>query len=163
MEQWIDIPEYEGRYQASNTGHIRSIRNFHQNRVLKPGLSTSGYLVVALLSKSHLVHRLIAMCFCDNPERKEFVNHKDGNKLNNNASNLEWCTRQENVDHGYANGLMRKARGINHYKARLTDSDIPKIRELSKSGLSNPEIAKQFSMPTASIRNIVLGKHWTHI
>lgn len=64
-------------------------------------------------SKLFSVHRLVAIHFIPNPEGKEFVNHKDGNKLNNNADNLEWCTRSENTIHAYKTGLCKKQIGVN--------------------------------------------------
>lgn len=164
MEIWKDVVGFEGRYQVSNIGRIKSIKKNHPDRILRPATGSIKYLKVCLINKMFLVHRLVAIAFHDNPLKKEFVNHKDGNKLNNEAVNLEWCTRQENIDHGYSMGLMHKAKGINHHKARLTESDVRAIRALSTHmKLSMPNIGRMFSMPSASIRSIVLRHQWKHV
>lgn len=113
IEIWYPIEGYEDRYQVSNFGNVRTILDNHGNA--KCALKTQGkswnqqYLSVQLYIKDvkrhHLVHRLVAQAFIPNPENKPHVNHKDGNKLNNHVSNLEWCTQQENIQHGYVIGL----------------------------------------------------------
>lgn len=97
-EIWKDIPGYEGLYQASNCGNIRSLnwgrRNIVRNLYLKP--HNKGYLQVELAKdgskKMTTVHRLVAMTFIPNPNNLPIINHKDENKHNNNVNNLEWCT-----------------------------------------------------------------------
>ena len=108
IEIWKDIPEYEGLYQVSNLGNVRSL-TFRNNIVTKkrkkPLLMKysirSGYYTVNLRNKngrkSYQVHRLVAQSFIDNQDNKPFVNHKDFNRKNNIVSNLEWCTQKENV------------------------------------------------------------------
>lgn len=104
MEEWKDIFGFE-EYQISNFGNIFSKRN---NRVLIH--KTNGvYKNIALYKngKSHYryIHRLVCDAFCDNPDNKPMVNHKDGNKLNNHFSNLEWVTKGENQAHAFRTGL----------------------------------------------------------
>ena len=105
MEVWKDIRDYEGLYQVSNLGNVRN-----RQRVIKPSMK-NGYLFVVLSNHNHkencYVHRLVAKTFIPNPERLKFVNHKDENKLNNNFSNLEWCTQEYNNAYG-----TRKAREV---------------------------------------------------
>lgn len=107
-ESWKDIPGYEGYYQASTSGSIRRV-NHNGCIQLKPWMGF-GYKVVRLSihNKSHdeFVHRLVAKTFVPNADNKPQVNHKDGNKLNNAASNLEWVTQSENATHAYKNGLI---------------------------------------------------------
>jgi hypothetical protein len=114
MEVWKDIPEYEGLYQVSNFGKIRSLnwknRGFCKEMYLKK--HKNGYLQVEL-SKNHskkmfLVHRIVAMAFIPNTENKPLINHKDYNKKNNYVGNLEWCTMSENVLHGNLRGTSRR-------------------------------------------------------
>lgn len=121
MEVWKDIPGYEGLYQVSNTGKIKRLARFKYNpmckdskqlipeKILKSGIRT-GYCVVPLLKdgvrKTYSVHRIVAHVFIPNPENKRTVNHKDGNKTNNNVDNLEWNTDSENLMHAIETGLF---------------------------------------------------------
>ena len=103
-EIWKDIKGYEGLYQISNFGRVKSFLK-RKERILKAGASGDGYLAVFLygLDKSKLlkVHRLVAMAFIQNKENKPEVNHKDGNLNNNHVDNLEWVTSSENKRHSY--------------------------------------------------------------
>ena len=107
-EEWKDIKGWEGVYEISNLGNIK--RN---GKTLKISV-WSKYKVVRLhekeRTKTMYVHRLVAMNFIPNPENKPMINHKDGNKLNNEVSNLEWCTRQENEVHAWTHGMKEKIR-----------------------------------------------------
>lgn len=112
MEQWVDIDGFNGKYQVSNTGKIRSTcykepRILSQYRIGKD----RKYLAVKLYTggrgtgKNYKVHRLVALAFIPNPDNKEQINHIDRNTFNNNASNLEWCTDSENQRHAWQTGL----------------------------------------------------------
>ena len=113
QEIWKDIIGYEGTYQVSNLGNVRSLHWNHSNkiRLLTPFLN-SGYLRVGFRTnnvlKNYLIHVLVANAFIPNPESKPQVNHKDGNKLNNNVSNLEWVSASENVVHAKTHNLINK-------------------------------------------------------
>lgn len=100
-EIWKDISEYEGRYQVSNLGNIKNIKT---GRILKPRLTHTGYYQVHFTlngkEKNYKVHRLVAKEFINNPNNYKEVNHKDENRLNNAAFNLEWCNRDYNVNYG---------------------------------------------------------------
>lgn len=102
MEIWKDIPEYEGLYQVSNQGRVKSL--FRYKKVLKPNILKNGYETVELFknksSRRMLVHRLVAMAFIENPNNLPQVNHKDENKQNNFVENLEWVTAIENMSYG---------------------------------------------------------------
>ena len=109
-EVWKPIPNYEGFYEASNTGKVRSI--YRYKRILKPRISNTGYERVDLFKnksrKQFSVHRLVAMTFVNNPDAKPFVNHKDENKTNNSVSNLEWCDNRYNSYYGTKDVKMCK-------------------------------------------------------
>ena len=119
--RWKDIPGYEGFYQISSTGTVRGLDRIvksHSNtkrickgRIMNPVLGKHGYYSIELNKLGHAklwrVHRLVAMTFIPNPKKKPAINHKDCNKKNNRASNLEWCTLKENAQHALANGLMK--------------------------------------------------------
>jgi hypothetical protein len=125
LEIWKDVKSFEGIYQVSNLGRVKSLsRNFIlkgkvnnlHTRVVKEKILTQinikGYRRVVLckngIKKNYSVHRLVLSHFIDNPDNKSHVNHKDCVKHNNNVSNLEWCTPSENSRHAMENGLFEK-------------------------------------------------------
>lgn len=102
MEIWKDIKGYEDIYQISNLGRVK---NTKRNTCLKPRIGKLGYCRVALYKNKNpkhiLIHRIVANHFIENTYNKETVNHKDGNKQNNNVNNLEWATKSENSLHSF--------------------------------------------------------------
>lgn len=144
MEIWEYVPDYEGIYQASTLGRIRSLDRYTNHRhggktfvkgmMLKQHISNSGYYRISLhkkcVEKQHSVHRLVLLTFIMNPKNKRTVNHKDGNKLNNKLENLEWATYSENELHAYRIGLKKSFVHI------ATEKTKRKVLMLSLSGES---------------------------
>lgn len=122
MENWLKVKGFEGLYEVSDLGRVRSLdRNikqlnngtecirFYKGKLLTLKKEKNGYFTVHLrnreISKHLKVHRLVAQAFIDNPKQKPLVNHKNGVKVDNRASNLEWCTAKENSQHALNNNL----------------------------------------------------------
>ena len=110
-EIWKDIKEYEGLYEVSNSGRVKSIR-FGKERILKLGTDRYGYLYVILAKnnkqKTFRIHRLVAEAFIPNPDNLPMINHRDENKSNNNVENLEWCDNKYNSNFGTRNERISK-------------------------------------------------------
>ena len=167
MEIWKDIPGYDGSYQISNRGRVSSIggRNGKTvaNRIMRQKLS-NGYPQVVLRKNgrhTHYVHRLVAENFIANPASKREVNHIDGNKTNNDVSNLEWVTSSENQLHAYVSGLQ--GRGSRHGTAKLTEEQVHEIRARRKAGEGNRQIAETYDVSENLVSKICLRQIWTHI
>lgn len=115
IEIWKGIEGYEGLYQVSNLGNVKSLGNGNSNnskeRILKPK-KTSGYLYVGLSKegkrKNHLIHRLVAQTFISNPNNYQQVNHRDEDKTNNQVTNLEFCDAKYNCNYGTRNQKLSK-------------------------------------------------------
>ena len=116
MEQWKAIAGYDGQYEVSDLGRIKSLK-YAKEKILKPRKNLGGYLQVILHkdgnSKTITVHRLVATAFISNPGNLETVNHKDEVKTNNAVSNLEWMSREDNNNYGTRNKRVSEAR-LNH-------------------------------------------------
>lgn len=123
-EIWKDIAGYEGLYQVSNLGRVKSLERLANDRgsyrkieekIKNMRLGERGYLIINLSKnnqlKTYRVHRLVAETFIDNPQKYSQVNHKDGNKQNNCISNLEWCNNSYNQKHAYFNNLNKRRYG----------------------------------------------------
>ena len=119
-EVWKDVAGYEGVYQVSNKGNVRSVARKDSigrkcgGRMLKPGYDKDGYLRVNIYKngkqKTRFIHRLVAGAFVPNPNGYSEINHRDENKVNNYANNLEWCTREYNNNHGTRSERSSQAR-----------------------------------------------------
>lgn len=117
-EEWRTIKGYEGMYEVSNEGRVRSLdryagKNYIKGKVLSMFKGTGGYTIVSLCingkNKSFSVHRLVAEAFIPNPHDYPQVNHKDENKNNNDMNNLEWCTAKYNSNYGTHNQRLKES------------------------------------------------------
>ena len=142
VEEWRDIKGFGGFYQVSNTGKVRSCCNSHGTRGCWKFRSLSanhdGYLKVRLQKgekdATRRVHTLVAEAFIPNPNNFDTVNHKDGDKTNNNVDNLEWADRSQQMIHAYKLGLKKPIKGSKNSQAKLTDNDVRYIRSHYKRG-----------------------------
>jgi len=138
-----------------------------QGREIKGWVNSSGYRQVRCYLEDGstydpLVHRLVATLYVDNPDNLPLVNHKDGDKLNNSADNLEWCDHSGNLRHAYRTGLTSKA-GVLHPSNKLVDEDIHDIRERRRLGETYRSIANAYGMCTTTISKICNRKLWKHL
>lgn len=163
MEIWKEIEGYEGLYQVSNLGNVKSL-NKRKGRILKTIKDHFGYLRVRLSKqgelKNHKIHRLVAETFLDNPNNYKQVNHKDENKTNNKVDNLEWCTPKYNCNYGTRN-------------QRITNAQKGKQVLCIETGVIYPsanEVERQLGYNLGNISKCCNGKyktaykfHWKYV
>ncbi|MEC1155035.1 NUMOD4 domain-containing protein [Cytobacillus horneckiae] len=182
MEIWQDIAGYEGLYQVSNKGRVKSLlrknigsdgrnRTFKE-KILKPISDRKGYFQVGLCkngkAKMFLIHRLVSVAFIPNPNNKPEVNHKDGDKINNYASNLEWNTSRENIKHAFDTGLMKATVfiGEENPSSKLKVKEVRYIRENyipRDKEFGTEALRKKFGVSQQNISKIVNFKVWKDI
>lgn len=171
-ETWKDVASYEGLYQVSDLGHVRSLRH-EKALILKPGSSGKGYLNVRLCRdgkvKALYIHRLVAEAFIPNPLNLPQVNHKDEDKTNNAVNNLEWCTAEYNLTYGTRQTRTTKPKErITKPKERTTPKlkggyakavlQYDKSGNLVKEWSSAVEVQRQTGFPQSSISKCCRGK-----
>lgn len=178
MNTWKPVPGYEGIYEVSSTGSIRSVsreltdcngfKRHKQGKNICQSVSNKGYNLVCLCNgqqtkeKQVLVHRIVAEAFIPNPENKPQVNHKDGNKLNNDVSNLEWCTASENVQHAVDTRLRIAQRGDQRPSALLSNDQVNKIRRDLRNGTTTlNQIAQELNVSASVIRRAANGERYS--
>lgn len=170
-QMWKYIPGFEGQYMANENGMIKSVKRTITSKtgqkytlpekILKQNKNKNGYMLVQLSKNGKIkgiyVHRIVAILFIPNPNNLPTVNHKDGNKQNCNAENLEWTSYSQNNQHAYDTGLKPKGEG--QYKAKLTEKDVREIRKNGKNGTFE-EIALRYGVSKATIRDVLLYRTW---
>jgi hypothetical protein len=169
------IPGFEGLYEAGIDGTIyrlaRSIEKFcgpTKTQVqlpeiqLRPFAQSNGYVQVSLFrdgsSCKQYVHRVIALTFIPNPNELPEVNHKDGDKLNNAVTNLEWVTRSDNEKHAVA--VLGKNTGERCHSAKLTDADALEVIQSKESAVA---LAERFGVHFTTIYRVRRGDRWKHL
>ena len=167
-ERWKEIPGYEGYYEASTLGHIRSVRderNTYNGKILRPRLKPNGYLQYGLTrdgkTRTFKSSRLIAKTFLPNPENKLTVNHKNGIKNDDRLENLEWATISENTQHAVDTGLLKPKMGEDVRGAKITNEQALQISHLLDKGVDYRIIAQAFGVHKMCIQDIKHGRTWT--
>jgi len=175
VEIWKPIPGWEGLYEASSGGRVRSLdritngsqgsKRLTKGRVLSPGLTKHGYQIVVLKRTgekgiSSAVHRLVCTAFHGIGDGLDAA-HGDGNRTNNRADNLRWATRSENHSDKLLHGTMNC--GTRHHNAKLDPDKVRSIRSLAATGEVFSVIAKRFGIDQSNVSYVVRRKTWTHI
>lgn len=160
----ISIPGYF----ISNLGRLKG----RSGKIIKTYINHEGYYTICLKPNGRngkaqcvRIHRLIAEAFIPNPENKPFVNHIDGNKRNNDITNLEWCTNQENIIHAFKTGLNKALSGSINPFAKLTSAQIKYIKEKyipRDKNFGARALGKMFNVPHSKIVRILKGERYKY-
>ncbi|KRC97688.1 MULTISPECIES: NUMOD4 domain-containing protein [Pseudomonas] len=177
-EQWRAVPDYEEIYEVSSLGRVRSLPRvvaFGSSArqcggiVLRQGTKPAGYKFVMLYrdaeQKCANVHRLVACAFVEGGFDGAQVNHIDGDKSNNAAENLEWCTGSENCLHSYGIGLRPRGAikhlarsGERNSQSKLSDLQTEELRAMLSAGASGVEVARSFGISASLVSDIKNGR-----
>lgn len=167
-EEWRDIEGYDGDYQVSNLGKVRSHKRGNEWRPLRPSKDKDGYLAVILSKhnkqKRYRVHRLVAMAFIPNSLNLPIVEHRDDNPKNAHVDNLFWSTENDNIHHAIERNLI--LRGEQNARAILTESVVKYLKEVcipddKKYGIR--PLARKFKIDHSTLGDIIKGKTWKHV
>lgn len=160
------IKGFEGLYSITDSGSVITHGGFRRIDGFLKLVMMNKYLAAQLMKDGHRrgyrVHRLVAEAFVANSSQKPFVNHINGNKLDNRAINLEWCTTSENHKHAFKMGLMNQKGEKNAY-SKLTEEIVRKARKMRKEGMMYKDIAKKLGFSKGTIYDAVRGINWAHI
>ena len=173
VEEWKEIPGYEGKYYVSSFGNVKVIYKWIKDneKILSPMLNKDGYYQVNLSLRKkvrhHRIHRLVAEAFVENPNGYPMVNHKDENKLNNHADNLEWCDQAYNIRYGTRTKRCFETIRNKKTKRRILSKDeVVEIRQSCipyDKEFNIKKTAKKYGISTTAITNIVHNKTWKHL
>ena len=175
MEIWKDIEGYEGLYQVSDKGMVKSLgrlvktsrgNRMTQEKIIGFGFESNGYKISRLykngVQKAIKTHRLVAIAFIQNPDNKPEVNHKDGVKTNNFKGNLEWMTSSENTRHAVKMGLHTGKIGQKHHSSKISEKDAIFIKYES-NGFTSDELVEKYNITRVQVNAIRSGRAWKHI
>lgn len=168
MEEWKPIEGYDGRYEISNYGRVKSLDSRHpkhHSKIMKPWEGNKKYLYIDLRGdnkrKTYAIHRLVLDAFIEkNPGGKQCA-HWDGNPQNNHVSNLRWATAKENIEDRKRHG--RTANGVNQGSAKLDEKCVKTIKKLNGIGLSKYEVGHLACVSYSTIERIWKGEAWREV
>lgn len=167
IEQWRSVVGYEGFYEVSSLGRVRRVGKATgaiTGHILAILPITHGYLGCRLSKNNHAktvrLHQIVASAFLGSCPKGYEINHKDSDKRNCSPNNLEYVTHQENQAQAINNGLYKRGRELP--QAKLSEEDVREIRRL-RGVISQRQLAKQFNVSQPLIKEIQLGRIWTHI
>jgi predicted XRE-type DNA-binding protein len=174
QEVWKSIEDYEGLYEVSSHGRVRSLDRLdgrghrRKGKMLKLFPNRGGYYKVELVKNgkhaTRAVHRLVARAFCEGYAEGLDVCHNDGNKLNNHYTNLRWDTRKGNMTDKVKHGTTVDQKGEQNHRSKLTAEQVLEIRRLYATGdYTQKQLGEMFGVTRTMIGDIVNRKNWTHI
>lgn len=167
-EIWKEIPNWPS-HQISSLGRVKSFEKpGYGESIMIQGKHRLGYLKIfsSNVEKGKVgfyIHRLVAEAFVENPDWKAEVNHIGGDKMDNRASELEWCTRKENIRHACKTGLIQARKGIDCNKTKLTVDQVVLLKTKLKLGIPQRKLAKEFNITQSAISLINKGKNWASV
>lgn len=176
-EIWKDVEEYNGLYEISNSGRLKSLpklliaphggQYYTKERIIKTDCKTKKYPFAILcnkgIKKQFYIHRLVASAFIPNPDNKPQVNHINGDKKDNRVENLEWCTNKENMVHAKETGLKKQTYGTYNPNSKLNEEEVNDIRKSYSNGsLNMPQLALKYRISNSRISDIINRKIYTN-
>jgi len=164
METWKRVPNFS-KYFVSDLGNVKSFMEHEEGLVLKSQQDKCGYMRIRLFNdkgyrKTWKLHRLVMFAFFGSSDLQ--VNHKNGLKNDNRLSNLEYCTKSENLKHAYKIGIASN-KGERHPRSKLKDSDAVEMRELYNNNVTQKELSLLYKLSITTVSNIVNNKTWVHV
>lgn len=170
-EEWRAIPGLEGCFEVSSLGAVRRIAHVrlsakgwhrHLSEKTMRQYVNGQYFKVSVPLDHGLVHRLVAHAFIPNPLSLPWINHLDGQKLNNRVANLEWCSTSRNQQHAYDTGLKPKLFGQANGRCKLTLEQVEEIK-LLRGTMTHRELAARFGISKSQLGHIFYGFSWNHL
>jgi len=164
MKQFRDTP-----YYVTENGEVYRLWKIGFKK-LKIYFNNDGYAQISIaqfgLKKTYLVHRIVGELFIENPNNLPEINHHDGDKKNNNISNLYWCTRAENIRHSFDTGLNKGKKGQSNNNSKLSEQDIIWIKQNHipfNKKFGSRALSKKFNVCQGHISRIINNKGWNHL